>query len=431
MSRPADEAENGLIERILPFTSRSGARFSLGALVVSVGIAATLFWVGYPPSAATQPVIPGGDELRAIYATPEDIADGKRLAEASCAGCHGANGISGTPGVPHLAAQRPAYLYLELRAYQSGARGDSAMNNAVKFLNDGALFKVAAYYASLDPVPADATNNATPAAAKPDPVEAGKTAAAACGGCHGEAGISKTPGTPSLVGLDPQYLVAAMRTYKNGQRKNDMMKSLLATVSDADLNNIALYYALQAAGRAQNPAVGDQAAGKAAAAACAGCHGDQGVSGNPATPSLAGQDAQYLAAALRGYKDGSRTDAAMQAPAAALDDTAIKNLSAYYATQQPEPPKVRKPFTSAEWAQRCDRCHGINGNSTDPRSPALAAQRVEYLEKVLHDYRTGARRSPAMAAMSAMLTEQDVETLAAYYARQQPRAFVYIIVAPK
>jgi cytochrome c553 len=93
--------------------------------------------------------------------------------------------------------------------------------------------------------------------------------------------------------------------------------------------------------------------------------------------------------------------------------------------------KVRKPLTSAEWAQRCDRCHGINGNSTDPRSPALAGQRVEYLEKVLHDYRTGARRSPPMAAMSAVLTEEDVDTLATYYARQQARAFVYVIVPPK
>jgi cytochrome c553 len=429
MGRPADEAKNGLIGRTLAFVSRSSRRFSRGALVTSGGVAAILFWVGCPLSAAAQPVIPGGDELRALYATPEDVADGKRLAEASCAGCHGANGISTTPGVPHLAAQRPAYLYLELRAYQSGARGDTAMNNAVKFLSDDALSKVAAYYASLDPAPAGATNDAT--LAKPDPVQAGKTAAAACAGCHGEAGISKMPGTPSLVGLDPQYLVAAMRAYKNGQRKNDMMKSLLATASDADMNNIALYYGLQAPSRAQTAAAGDQAAGKAVAAACVGCHGDEGVSRNPATPSLAGQDAQYLAAALRAYKDGSRTDAAMQAPTAALDDAAIKNLSAYYATQQPQPPNVRKPLTSAEWAQRCDRCHGINGNSTDPRSPALAAQRVEYLKKVLHDYRTGVRRSPAMAAMSAVLTEEDVDTLAAHYARQQPRAFVYVIVAPK
>ena len=96
-------------------------------------------------------------------------------------------------------------------------------------------------------------------------------------------------------------------------------------------------------------------------------------------------------------------------------------MAAFYAAQQPQPPNVRKPLTTAEWVQKCDRCHGVNGNSTDPRSPALAAQRVDYLEKVLHAYRTGARKSSAMAAMSDVLTEAEIENLAAYYARQKAR----------
>ena len=72
----------------------------------------------------------------------------------------------------------------------------------------------------------------------------------------------------------------------------------------------------------------------------------------------------------------------------------MANLAAYYAAQQPRPPKVGKPLTLAEWVQRCDRCHGVNGNSTDPRTPALAAQRVEYLQKVLQAYQT--RRAPEL-----------------------------------
>ncbi len=154
--------------------------------------------------------------------------------------------------------------------------------------------------------------------------------------------------------------------------------------------------------RRRRPAIRPRA--KAAAAACAGCHGDKGVSSNPANPSLAGQDAQYLAAALHAYKDGSRSDETMKGLAASLDEAAVKNLAAFYASQQPQPTNVRKPLTTAEWAQRCDRCHGVNGNSTDPRLPALAAQRVDYLEKVLHAYRTGERKSPQMAAMSEGLT---------------------------
>jgi cytochrome c553 len=116
---------------------------------------------------------------------------------------------------------------------------------------------------------------------------------------------------------------------------------------------------------------------------------------------------------------------------ATLDDTVIKDLAAFYAAQTPGAPNVRKPLSTADWVQRCDRCHGTNGNSTDPRLPALAAQRVEYLEKVLRDYRGGTRRSPEMAAMSDGLTDADIGGLAAWYAHQKPRAVVYVTVPPR
>jgi cytochrome c553 len=389
---------------------------------------------GYAASAAAQntTIMTGNvDDLRPLYADAGDIAEGKRLVDSSCAGCHGANGISESPGVPHLAGQRPAYLYLELRAYQAGVRGDSAMNNVGKFLNDDALVKVAAYFASLDPPQSRSASGTSAVATKPDAIQAGKNAAAGCTGCHGEAGVTSTPGMPNLVGLDPKYLAAAMNGYKSGQRKNEIMKSMLAAISDADVNNIALYFALQKPAPAKTPAPGDQAAGKAAAAACSGCHGDQGISGTPTTPSLAGQDAQYVAAALGAYKAGTRNDETMKGLATALDNSAIKNLAAYYAVQQPQAPNVRKPLTTQEWAQRCDRCHGPNGNSTNPRLPALAAQRTDYLAKVLHAYRTGARKSPEMAAMSDVLTENDVENLAAYYAVQKARSVLYVVVPGK
>lgn len=403
---------------------------STWALCLSMFVASAMS-TAYSPKVGAQAAtvqVGSGDDLRAAYANAQEVAEGKRVAETTCARCHGANGISGIKGVPHLAGQRPAYLHFELRAYKSGARDNDLMDGAVKFLSEDALFKVAAYYSSLDPPPPSAKSGAK---AAPDPAQAGKLAAAGCTGCHGETGVSGTPGMPSLAGLDPKYLVAAMKAYKSGQRKNDMMKSMLASVSDANFEHIALYYALQKPARAKTPASGNIAAGKAASAACAGCHGEEGVSGSSANPSLAGQDAQYLAAALQSYKDGSRNDQTMKALAASLDERAAKDLAAYFASQQPQPPKVRKPLSTAEWVQRCDRCHGVNGNSIDPRLPALAAQRVDYLEKVLHAYRTGARKSTAMAAMSDALTDADVANLAAHYARQRPRAFVYIALPSK
>ena len=116
-----------------------------GMLAVGAAIAA------YPPGAAAQAVKiqPGAeDELRAVYATSVEVAEGARIAAAFCASCHGVNGISATKGVPHLASQRAAYLDLQLRAYRHSARIQGAMTGAVRYLSDDALVKVAAYYAT-------------------------------------------------------------------------------------------------------------------------------------------------------------------------------------------------------------------------------------------------------------------------------------------
>jgi len=400
-------------------------KLSVYGFVPNALLMGAMLGAAWPAGAAADASGPGSrDDMRAVLATPQDIAEGKRVAEASCSSCHGMSGVARTRDVPHIAGQRAAYLYRELRTYQAGARGNTPMNNVVKFLSDDALVKVAAYYANLDPALPEVERGAK-AAAKPDPVSAGKAAAAGCAGCHGDGGVSKTPGMPNLAGLDPKYIIAAVNAYKSGERKNDMMKTLVSAISDTELQNIALYFALQKAGKAQTPSPGNQAAGKSAAAACAACHGEGGVSTGSA-PSLAGQDAEYFAAALKSYKDGSRKDEAMKAPAASVDQGAMKDLAAYYANQTPQQPKVRKPLTTAELAQRCDRCHGVNGNSTDPRAPALAAQRASYLERVMRAYQTGARRSEAMLAMLDGLSETDIAGLAAHYAQQKARAVIYM-----
>ena len=383
-------------------------------------------------SQTAKPPAGANGDLRSLYVTAPDILEGKRLADVSCTRCHGANGISTSAGVPNIAAQRPPYIYMQLRAYLQGSRPQSPMTGAVKFLSDDALVKVAAYYGTLEPArPAPAAKPAPKAAPQKDPLLAGKAAAEACAGCHGDNGVSKTPGSPSLVGLNPKYVVSAIKAYKSGQRKNDLMKSLVAGLSDADAGNVALYYALQKPARAGTPAAGDAAAGKAAAAACAGCHGDTGTAPDPANPSLAGQDAQYLAMATQAYKDGTRKDETMKGMAASLDDKAVKNIAAYYASQQPQAPKVRKPLSLAELSERCDRCHGINGNSMDPLVPAIAAQRADWLEQVLNTYHTGSRKSTAMAAMTSVLSDPEIKELAAYYSRQTARAVTFIPLPAK
>ena len=364
-----------------------------------------------------------GDEMRPLFAGPMDVADGKRLADMDCASCHGPAGISSNPDIPHIAGQRPAYLYLALKDYQTGLRGKTVMNDPVKFLSDDALTKVSAYYASLDPAPLPA-GPATPA--KLDAEQVGKGIAAACAGCHGNTGVSQISGIPSLVGLDPKYMVDAMQAYKNGQRKHDTMKAMVEPLSDTAMNDVALYFALQQPARAKTPAAGDEAAGKAAAANCTGCHGENGVSTSSATPSLAGQDAEYLVLALQAYKNGSRANDTMKALAAPLNAAATKNVAAYFAAQEPKAPNVRKPLTTKEWTERCDRCHGVNGNSTDPRFPMLAGQQAKYLQKALQEYQAHTRKSHEMGAMAGGLSEDDIENLVAFYAHQKARAVLFV-----
>ncbi|KAA1171484.1 c-type cytochrome [Marinobacter salinexigens] len=97
---------------------------------------------------------------------------------------------------------------------------------------------------------------------------------------------------------------------------------------------VAGIFALSAAVPAVASAA-DAAAGKAKAAVCAACHGQSGVAQIPTYPNLAGQNEQYLVSALKAYKDKQRNGgqaAIMQGQAAALSDTDIANLAAYFAS---------------------------------------------------------------------------------------------------
>ncbi len=79
---------------------------------------------------------------------------------------------------------------------------------------------------------------------------------------------------------------------------------------------------------------GNPEAGKEKAATCVACHGETGVSPTPAFPSLAGQHASYIVAALRQYKSGDRTNPVMAAFVTALTDEDIEDLAAFYAAQE-------------------------------------------------------------------------------------------------
>jgi cytochrome c553 len=109
-----------------------------------------------------------------------------------------------------------------------------------------------------------------------------------------------------------------------------------------------------------------------------------------------------------------------------LTDADIKNLAAFYAGQDPVRRNVRTPLTTAEWVDRCERCHGIDGNSTDPRFPMLAGQDRTYLVSVLQAYISSTRSNTAMHAMSDPLSTADLERIVEHYATRVPKSVIYM-----
>ncbi len=72
---------------------------------------------------------------------------------------------------------------------------------------------------------------------------AGKAKAASCGGCHGANGVSAVPTYPNLAGQKDAYLIKQMKAFKDNTRKDPTMNAMAAALSDADMANIAAYYA--------------------------------------------------------------------------------------------------------------------------------------------------------------------------------------------
>ena len=64
----------------------------------------------------------------------------------------------------------------------------------------------------------------------------------------------------------------------------------------------------------------------------------------------------------------------------------------------------------------CMSCHGKEGKAMIPLYPHLAGQNEMYLAKQLKNFRSGARKDPAMAGFAKMLNDDDIANLAAYYA---------------
>ena len=80
----------------------------------------------------------------------------------------------------------------------------------------------------------------SPAAARD--AAAGKARAVACAVCHGQNGLSIQPDVPSLAGQPVPYLVAQLRAFRSGTRKNEVMAVMAQPLSDDDIQNLAAWF---------------------------------------------------------------------------------------------------------------------------------------------------------------------------------------------
>jgi cytochrome c553 len=72
---------------------------------------------------------------------------------------------------------------------------------------------------------------------------AGRQKAIACQGCHGLDGLSKHPEAPNLAGQIENYLAKALSAYRTGERRNEMMTIVSKDLTDADVADLAAFYA--------------------------------------------------------------------------------------------------------------------------------------------------------------------------------------------
>lgn len=201
---------------------------------------------------------------------------------------------------------------------------------------------------------------------------------------------------------------------------------------------------------AQDAKPGDQKAGSMKAAMCIGCHNIVGYQGSfpevYKVPKIAGQNAEYIVAALTEYRKGERKHPSMRAIAGSLSDQDMADLAAYFeqlgkagqdgdkhadAAAHPAPAHVASLLEKAN----CASCHGANfSKPITPAYPKLAGQYADYLYYALKAYQTDhnaliGRNNAIMMGMARPFTHAQIRDIADYLASlpgelktvQQPR----------
>lgn len=171
-------------------------------------------------------------------------------------------------------------------------------------------------------------------------VEEGRAKAQLCFSCHGPTGNSTTSGVPSLAAQPKQFLVSSLFQFREGKRVNPVMTPLAADLSNADLNDLAAYFAAQTAVAVPPAGRVDTEAGRRLTVQnnCVACHAAN-LMGQQHIPRVAGQQADYLRVQLTAFKATTRADmdGTMTSAAQALSAEDIEVLARYLSSLPPAP----------------------------------------------------------------------------------------------
>ena len=174
-------------------------------------------------------------------------------------------------------------------------------------------------------------------------VQRGKQIGYTCLGCHGIENYKNAYpnySVPKLVGQHPEYIVAALKSYRGKQRSLGTMYAQASSLSDQDMEDVAAYLAsaVLPAGAAATGSEPPKVAGL-----CSACHGANGVGITGDYPTLAGQHPDYIVRALVEYQKGDRKSPIMGPFAGQLSAADVKAIADYYGSQRPALKTVLRP----------------------------------------------------------------------------------------
>ena len=170
---------------------------------------------------------------------------------------------------------------------------------------------------------------------------AGQAKSALCGSCNGADGNSPLAMNPKLAGKSARYMVKQLQDFKSGARAGAIMASMVLSLSDQDMEDIAAWYSSQQPTiQGADPESIELAerlyrAGNSeiAVAACSACHSPTGKGNAPAGfPSLSGQHAEYTLQQLKDFRSGVRQNDGgemMRTVVERLTDKELEALASY------------------------------------------------------------------------------------------------------